>query len=129
MTRHTPTHFGNISTKTIDYEKHTRLNQHVEIMPVVPLARHHAQSSAPDIGHQIGHHRHEQHVGVERQACHVHHGAADISRGHARLDHFTAVGLQYAIALYHTFGERGGGIADIDLAATDVMAAAVERGL
>src|SRR6201987_1826089 len=103
--------------------------QHVKIMPVMPLARHHAKSSAPDIGHQIGHHGHEQHVSVERQARHVDHGAADIFRGHARLDHFTAVGLQHAFALHHALGERGRGIADVDLATADVMTAAVERGL
>ena len=44
-------------------------------------------------------------------------------------DHLAAVGLQHAFALHHAVGQRGRGIADVDLAAADVVAAAVERGL
>ena len=45
---------------------------------------------------------------------------------HARLDHGRAVGLQHALG--HALGHRRHGIADVDLAAGDVVGAAVERG-
>ena len=48
---------------------------------------------------------------------------------HASLLHRAAVGLHHAGALHHAVGERGGGIADVDLAAADVERTAVECGL
>src|SRR5205807_504020 len=44
---------------------------------------------------------------------------------HCRLDHGRAVGLRNALG--HPLGHRGGGVADIDLAARDVVLSAVER--
>src|SRR5258708_6168210 len=48
---------------------------------------------------------------------------------HPGLLHHAAVGLHHAGALHHAIGERGRGIADVDLAAADVERAAVEGGL
>src|SRR5690242_16768208 len=41
--------------------------------------------TAAGVGHAGGHHRHEQHVRVERQAGHVDHGARDVLDIHRRL--------------------------------------------
>jgi len=61
-------------------------------MPRCPLA-------SPAFEWHLGRlHRHEQHVGVERQARHVNHRAADMVGVHARLDLFRQIGLQHAFA-------------------------------
>ena len=61
------------------------------------------------------------------QARHVDHRLADIVGVHARLRPLAAVGLQHAGD--HALGQRRAGIADVDLAAGDVVAPAIERGL
>jgi hypothetical protein len=81
-----------------------------------------------DERHLAGHDRHEQHVGVERQAGHVGHGIADRLRVHARFVLHRAVGLHHAGASDHAVCHRGRGVADVDLTDRDVVHAAVEIG-
>src|SRR5712692_11599757 len=83
-------------------------------------------SPPPHEWHLVRHHGHEQHVRGKRQVRHVDDGVADVLGLHAGLLHHAAVGLHHAGALHHAVGERGGGIADVDLAAADVERAAVE---
>ena len=80
---------------------------------------------ASDKRHLVGHHRHEQHVGVERQARHIDDGVGHVLHVHPRFGFLAAVGL--GNALRHPLGQRGDGVADIDLAGDDVVLAPVER--
>ena len=80
---------------------------------------------SPDIRHLGGHHGHEQHVGVERQAGHVDHGVGDAADVHHRFGGDRAVGLRHADG--HRRGHLGQRVADVDLAAGDVEGPAVER--
>ncbi len=65
------------------------------------------------------------HVDVERQVGHEYHRVADVGGVHARLRRERAVRLPYT--LRHALGHRADGVADVDLAAHDVVGAAVER--
>jgi hypothetical protein len=84
------------------------------------------RASAPsDEGHLGCHDRHELHVGIERQACHVNDGIADMPH----IDH--RFGRLFAVCLLHAggharrkFGQR---VADVDLTAGDVIFSAVKR--
>src|SRR5271166_5012653 len=80
--------------------------------------------SASDIGHGGRHQRDELNVGGERQAGHIDDGIGDVAYIHARFHHLRAVRLGYAGS--HAFGHFRGGIADVDLAAGNIVGAAVE---
>src|ERR1700736_781505 len=77
-----------------------------------------AESSATDERHSGGHHRHELHIGIQRQVGHVEHSLSHVPHIHARLHHHSAVGLRHP--LLHTLGHFGGGVANVDLAARDI---------
>ena len=85
-----------------------------------------ARLPPPDERHLCRHHGHEQDVGFERQARHVDDGVRDVLHVHQRFDRDLAVRLQHA--LRHPLGHFGERVADVDLAAGDVVLAAVERG-
>src|SRR5260370_7484889 len=86
----------------------------------VPLRRYSAKEScfkkflaAADERHLGGHDRHEQDVGIERQACHVEDGSGDMLHIHGRFDRGLTTGLQDA--LLHLGGHFRLGIAAVDL--------------
>jgi Sulfate permease family len=76
-------------------------------------------------GHLGRHHGHGGHVRVQGQAGHVAHGPGHVGHVHARLGADAAVGLEGAGR--HALGHLGGGVADVDLAAGDVVGAPVQR--
>ena len=56
-------------------------DQQVEVAPLLQrLGGRHRALASPDERHLVRHHRHEQHVGIERQARHVDDRVADVSR-------------------------------------------------
>src|SRR5262245_19725165 len=81
--------------------------------------------AAPDERHLRREDRQELHVRVERQAGHVQHRARDVLDVDARLGREPPVRLGHARG--HLLGQLGGGVADVDLAAGDVVLPAVER--
>src|SRR5215207_157217 len=82
--------------------------------------------AAADEGHLGGHYGEELDVGFGRDGRHQHDRAGDVFDVHHRLDHGLAVGLRHAAG--HALRHLGQRVADIDLAARDVVFAAVERG-
>src|SRR5207302_5632134 len=83
-------------------------------------------SAAADIGHLVGHDRHEQHIRLGRQFGHIEDALRDIAHIDARLGLDSARGLQAA---------AGGGwlasrscVSDVELAAVGLVTALVERG-
>src|SRR3954453_15946679 len=82
-------------------------------------------SASPDVGHLRGHHRHELDVGIQRQACHERDGSSHVLDSHRGLDRDAAVRLEDAGPL--RAGHVGRGVADVDLAAGDVVGAPVQR--
>ena len=82
-----------IATKIIEgeavkkFHRSSRPSWHGSMRPSLPPA---------DEGHLRCHDRHEKHIGVERQACHINDGAADIIGIHAHFGHLRAVGLKDA---------------------------------
>ena len=84
------------------------------------------RSASTDEGHPGGHHGHELDVCVKGQAGHVNDRPSDVLEVDRRLGGDPAVGLQGAPN--HLPGHLGPGVADVDLAAGDVVRPAVERG-
>ncbi len=82
------------------------------------------RSPSPNKRHLRRHHGNELHVGLERKAGHVDHGASNIVDIHRRLDFDRAVGLRHT--LFHARRHIGRGIANVDLAAGDVVFAPIE---
>src|ERR1700722_10674660 len=80
-------------------------------------------SAAPYERHLRRHHRHKEDVGVERQARHVDNRGRDVASIESRLDFDCAARLRHALT--HPRSHLGSGIADIDLAASDVVFATV----
>src|SRR5207244_1220164 len=76
-------------------------------------------SSPPDIRHLVRHHRHEQHIGLGRHIGHVEDALGNVAYSDARLGLDPARGLQPAARGILVAGRRG--VADIDLAAGDVV--------
>ena len=75
--------------------------------------------------HVGGHNRHELHVCVEREPGHIDDGAGHI------LDVHQGFGPDRAVRLHdtgtHDFGHFAGGIANIDLAACNIVSTPIER--
>jgi len=80
--------------------------------------------AATDQGHVRGHQSHELHVGIQRKAGHVKNGICHVAEVHPGLGHNGAVGLQGACG--EGSREFGGGIADVDLTAGDVLRASLQ---
>jgi Sulfate permease family len=76
--------------------------------------------------HPGRHHGHGGHVRVQGQAGHVADGPGHVGHVHARLGPDAAVGLEGAGG--HALGHLGGGVADVDLPAGDVVGPPVQRG-
>lgn len=79
-----------------------------------------------DKRHLCRHHRQKLDVGLGRHGRHEDNRAGDVCHIHRRLLDDRAVGLRHAAL--HPLGHLGQGVADVDLAAGDVIFAAVERG-
>src|SRR5690606_33106035 len=77
-----------------------------------------------DVGHIGRHNSHELHVGVQRQAGHVHHGLGNMFHIHEWLGAHRTVCLHHAPA--HDVSHFTGGVADIDLSAGNVISPAVQ---
>src|SRR2546427_9383502 len=84
-----------------------------------------SSSSPTNERHLRRHHGHELNVGIEREAGHVHHRARNVLELDSRLDGDVSVRLRHA--LDHTLRHLGGGVADVYLAARDVVLAAIKR--
>ena len=82
-------------------------------------------SATADIRHLRRHHGHELDIRLERQAGHIGDPARDIVHVDACLRLDLAAGLQTASC--RVFVACGRGIADVDLAAGDVVFASIER--
>src|SRR5438067_13390962 len=85
-----------------------------------------SMSSPTDERHLRRHHGHELNVGIEGEAGHVHERACHILELDSRLNRDVPVRLRYTV--HHTLRHLGGGVADVYLAAGDVVLAAVQRG-
>ena len=81
---------------------------------------------AADERHLRRHHGQEQDVGVQRQARHVDDRPGDVLHVHRRLDGDSPVRLRHAVL--HPGRHLGLGVADVDLAAGDVVLPAVQGG-
>jgi hypothetical protein len=81
-------------------------------------------SAAADIGHLRRHHGHELDIRFERQAGHIGDPTRDIVHIDARFRLDLAAGLQTTSC--RVFVARSRGIADVDLAAGDVVFAPIE---
>src|SRR3989449_3986539 len=84
-----------------------------------------SSSSPTNERHLRRHHSHELNVGVEREAGHVHDRARYVLKIDSRLDRDLTVRLRDT--LVHALRHFGGGVADVNLAACDVVLAAIKR--
>jgi hypothetical protein len=77
------------------------------------------------VWHLIRHYREKRNICMKRQAGHINNGTSHITNIHSRF-HFTiAIGLQYAGFLF--LRHVTGGIAYIDLTASNIKSATVKR--
>lgn len=74
--------------------------------------------------HLRRHHGHELNVGIEREARHIYDCACHVLDFHSWLDLDIPVRLQDALG--HTLRHFGGSVADVDLAASNVVLAAIQ---
>ena len=99
----------------------------LDLLAAVLLMLEADSSAAADERHLRRHHRHELHVRVERQRRHVDDRRARRARrrtsARARVEPSA-----WRTPSCHPRGHLGAGVADVDLAAGDVVRAAVERG-
>ncbi len=76
-------------------------------------------------GHFVGHYRHEQHIGIERQGIHLQHRLRDVFKIKGRFGLNRAICLRHAFL--HPFGHWGGDVTDINLPTGNIIVAAIQR--